>query len=1363
MESGDESSGRGKSKKPSRKALFDKSPMRLMREISKGGASSAEHTESSDEFKPISLDELSPRSGRKPADEGPLRPGSSGGESAIRPAPPRPETTVRPLSGAPMQPLHFPPREGAVRSPTSGEGAVHPDIPSARPPPSTEGIVHPDLPPAHILLPTSSSEKDIKLPPPASSYKPLPSPNQPKEATPAVDLPAQTPKKKSGGLLSGLFSSSKKTPVLKPAGDETAFPPSTPSLPSRQTGPIVYYGAASQAKPLVPPHKPPSLPSASTPPPSTPSSSVASPVRRPLSSFEALDSKEESLLSLMISEGKSRKSESSSKPVPWSFTPPSPSGAKPLIGASKEKPPLPPVPSQRPSLPVSSPTLPAVSSRSAVELPKTAVSPSPAASAKPRSAPSEPPGFSQPLFTPTVKPASELKSTSVPKGGLKSFFGAPRPSSPPVPTGTKSGSMPKAQKPSLLSTLFAPKPKSPSLESSSYALKSQVKFIVRDEPVPKPSGPATLAKAPITPAPSANASIAVPSARKELSTLFKPTALGLKAVPEIKAKPLPAKTESNLAKIESKPLQSKPALSSVESKPVQIPESETAISHPSLISSIFKPHPHPPDIETEAYALKPRVKLIVHEESVVPKRGPAIPEHAVIGSESRIAAQAKSKPVPIPPEKPKAAPMPKEEPEAQPVLAKPVPAHESVPSVFSQVFSPRPLGVKQAPRLEAPKIGFMPSGRPSMPFVKKQASKSAPRPAAEQMPTPEPEIKSAPGQKPESKPLFESVPKPEFLSILKPGPKTKPAPKPEVLSFPEIGLPAPETLFKPVPKPQERALQPEPRPVPKPRKSSIVSRQPLQVKPAPKIGMPPVPVKSESGPASKPASFESESVADTAGSGRLIGESVADTLREEPSLFKNLLGALGGEKKAPPEPEHIEPPALSDAAIKPPAKTDRPALPINLPPLRKEEEEEAVLPQPTFVKKMPAHPLSSMPGKSEEPTRAASDFGLLPAASKTRSGPKKGDEDLFKQIRRAPKEESEEYAEPAERKPSGISALPGRLEVGPRAQGIRSLLVLDEGSIDRIKPADLPPARASAPAKPYMLEAVDPREFNVYYRKDMELPRFQPAECDRYFSSATLEQKKFLHALLAEQLYWRYKGEAQGSAGQRKCEAEFMGTLENSSAEQRIAIELAINLTKGIKAVEIFTSPSSDPKDAKEAYAIYSSLTSAHPGVKPLLFYLSGRLSMKRAYSPNSLEPARPFLDMISRSDDELRDAIYAYRAAFFDRLMNSSSASSSLRQWSADRYARILMARPQVSSKLDHYLKVHQGLELFFATLEPRTADQQHALQEEWMRLINNHAPTRAVVYYLLANLFSRPPYVSALWRTVLERPVSARSAGKK
>ncbi len=1359
MESGDESSGRGKSKKPSRKALFDKSPMRLMQEISKGGASSAEHTESSDEFKPISLDELSPRSHAKQASEGPSKPISSVGESAIRPIPPHPETTVRPLSGAPMQPLHFPPREGAIQPPPSREGAAIRSDASPAHSSSTDGTVQSTLPPAHILLPTSSSEKDIKLPPPASSYKPLPSPNQPKEATSAVDLPAQTPKKKSGGLLSGLFSSSKKTPVLKPAGDETAFPPSTPSLPSRQTGPIVYYGAASQAKPLAPPPKPPSLPSASTPPPSTPSSSVASPTRRPLSSSEALDSKEESLLSLMIPESKSRKSESSSKPVPWSFTPPSPSGAKPLIGASKEKPPLPPVPSQRPSLPVSSPTRPAVSSRSAVELPKTAVSSSPVAPAKPRSAPSGPPGFSKPIFTPTIKPASELKSTSAPKGGLKSFFGAPRPSSPPVPAGTKSGGMSKVQKPSLLSTLFAPKPKSPSLESSNYALKSQVKFIVRDEPVPKPSGPATLAKAPITPAPSANASIAVPSARKELSTLFKPTALGLKAVPEIKAKPVSGKAEYKPVplkpvqttpvpfKIESKPLQSKPALSSVESKPVQTPESETTIPHPSLISSLFKPHPHPPDIETEAYALKPRVKLIVHEESVVPKRG-AVPEHATIGSESRIAAQAKSKPVSMPPEKPKAAPMPKEEPEAAPIPIKPP---ESVPSVFSQVFSPRPLGIKQAPRLEVPKIGFMPSGRPSMPFVKKQASKSALRPAAGQMPTPAPEIKSAPGQKPESKPLSAPVPKPEFLSILKPGPKTRPVPKPDVLSSSEPGLPAPapETLFKPVPKSQERALQPESTPVQKPKKSSIVSRQPLQVKPAPKIGMPPVSVKSESGPASKPASFESESV--------------ADTLREEPSLFKNLLGALGGEKKAPPEPEHIEPPALSDAATKPPAKTDRPVLPINLPPLRKEEEEEA-LPQPTFVKKMPAHPFSSLSGKSEEPTLPSFDSArpVVPA-QKFKSGAKKGDEDLFKQIRRAPKEESEEYAEPAERKPSAISALPGRLEVGPRAQGIRSSLVLDEGSIDRIKPADLPPARASAPAKPYMLEVVDPREFNVYYRKDMELPRFQPAECDRYFSSATLEQKKFLHALLAEQLYWRYKGEAQGSAGQRKCEAEFMGTLENSSAEQRIAIELAINLTKGIKAVEIFTSPSSDPKDAKEAYAIYSSLTSAHPGVKPPLFYLAGRLSMKRAYSPNSLEPARPFLDMISRSDDELRDAIYAYRAAFFDRLMNSSSASSSLRQWSADRYARILMARPQVSSKLDHYLKVHQGLELFFATLEPRTADQQHALQEEWMRLINNHAQTRAVVYYLLANLFSRPPYASALWRTVLERPVAARSAGKK
>ena len=1369
MGSGDESGGRGKAKKPSRKALFDNSPMRLLHEISSGSIPSVERAESSEDFKPISLGELRPSSQEKASDEEPPKPQFPRGNASAPPLPSARETSIRPLppsskDAQPIRPSFPSARETAFYPPAVRSGAeAAPRPPSASldraaphlPPPIGDGTVHPLLPPAHILLPSSPSEKDIQLP--APSYKPLPS----------ARIPQEAPKKKSGGFLSGLFSSSKKTragegkPDLpssslsagqtRPDVSQTSSMPriepstlSTSSMPQTKPG-ILPIPPASSTKPFVSsmPPKPPSLPSASLPHPASFSSTSALPSSvpaPPLPPSKPSDSKEEDVLSLLI-KGSKPHPKSGSKPAP------SPSGQ-------------PPAPPKKPD------------------------SSSAAGPSESVSGPGEEPGFSKPLFTPTIKPASEFKSGIASKGAAGSLFGKPTSPAPNLP-GSRAGSVaPQKEKgPSFLSALFKPKSKPPSLDTEAYAFKRGVNIIVRDEPAPSgfPSS-----KFQAKPA-------------KAKMPEIKPSSL----VPHSEAKPVDTKPAPRFVPAsEFKPIDTKPA-----------PKEEVRpYSKPSGLSGLFAPKQKPPSLDTEAYALKPRVKLVVHEtftpaESSGPKPPeksqlrPAPAKESISHEESMphetpihapvvekkpaflptlfkprpLDAKSAPKIEPTPVPKIKAEPVSKSEPKIRPILTKevkpvappvpmpvsqpepklskmpaqpPLPAPEPAPSIFSQMFSPKPLNLKSAQKINLPKIGFVPSGRPSLTFAKKPA-------------------------KPEAAAKAETIHEPEVMF--------KPASKPEIRAPVVVQTESKaEAFFKPAPTPKAKA--------------SIVSSKPLQVKPAPKVEFKPVAapkaepkpemVLPKPAPESGPSHFKIEPASSKPAPSEAHGSEFGpDTLREEPSLIKGLLGALAGEKKAPPEPKHVEPSVLSDGEPKPVSKKEAPSpdlrplkegLPVSSrtpPAVSLQHEEEEVIAQPIFVKKgeLPVHFALPAPGaKGNESKISPPDSGKGGPASHGKSARvEKGGKDLFKfksrrEISEA-KDESGRYAEPEEGNARPM-AIPEKFEVGPRSEAIPSSLVLDEGSIDRLKPADMPAAHASVPSgKPYMLEAVDPREFNVYYRKDMELPRFLPAECDRYFSSATLEQKKFLHALRAEQLYWRYKGEPDGSAGQRKCEAEFMGQLENSSAEQRIAIELAINLTKGIKAIEIFTDARADPKDAKEAYSIYVSLISAHPGVKPVLFYLAGRLGMKRAYQPNSLEPSRPFLDMISRSDDELRDAVYAHRAAFFDRLMNSGSASSALRQWAADRYARILMARPQVSSKLDHYLKVHQGLEMFFSSMETRTPDQQSALQEEWMRLINNHAPTRAVVYYLLANIFSRPPYVSALWRTVLERPMNARAGGKK
>ena len=271
-------------------------------------------------------------------------------------------------------------------------------------------------------------------------------------------------------------------------------------------------------------------------------------------------------------------------------------------------------------------------------------------------------------------------------------------------------------------------------------------------------------------------------------------------------------------------------------------------------------------------------------------------------------------------------------------------------------------------------------------------------------------------------------------------------------------------------------------------------------------------------------------------------------------------------------------------------------------------------------------------------------------------------------------------------------------------------------------------------------------EWDAAYAAELSKPSPSASDCAEYYTSATWEQKKFLYALGAEAAYWRMRSGNPGTAAQVGAERDFLALLENASPEQRLAIELCINLTKAIQALMLATHPDTDPVSASQAHAVYAQIVAERPDIRKILYYRISRIALARSYSKGTPNPSQAYLAFIAKLDEPALLAVFAMRAAFFDRVMNDPIASSALRSSAAEHYSRLLLSRPGIETYLQQFIKVRTGISLFLSKPDAAALEDPRSHPHGWLAVLNEEEVTRAILHYELAVIFFSPAHKSLL-----------------
>ncbi|VVB57567.1 Uncharacterised protein [uncultured archaeon] len=376
----------------------------------------------------------------------------------------------------------------------------------------------------------------------------------------------------------------------------------------------------------------------------------------------------------------------------------------------------------------------------------------------------------------------------------------------------------------------------------------------------------------------------------------------------------------------------------------------------------------------------------------------------------------------------------------------------------------------------------------------------------------------------------------------------------------------------------------------------------------------------------------------------------------------------------------------------------------------------------------PAHlPLPARLISREKPSRAISKPAPAPSAPPARTAaPSSGRPSA------PPSEPAEPLLELSELGPRRKPLLPSSPLSTSSASVSFSSVPLKEESDDILgstEPA-LPSSEASASAPAAPSAPVEPAEWEAAYRAELMRPAPSHEEMEAYWSSATWEQKKYLFALRAEAMYWKMRAMPPGEEQTVKEEQAFLALLENANPDQRLAIEMCINLTKALQSLLLAADPKTDAAVAQKAQAIYAQIMTERSDIRPILHYRVARLALQRAYQPGSGDPAPDYLRFVSRLDDTSRESVYAMRAAFFDRIIHDESASAALRASAVGHYSKLLLNRGHVQPLLSRYLKVRASLDAFFAP-------GAHESRERWLPVLNQDEATRTILLYELASIF--------------------------
>ena len=279
--------------------------------------------------------------------------------------------------------------------------------------------------------------------------------------------------------------------------------------------------------------------------------------------------------------------------------------------------------------------------------------------------------------------------------------------------------------------------------------------------------------------------------------------------------------------------------------------------------------------------------------------------------------------------------------------------------------------------------------------------------------------------------------------------------------------------------------------------------------------------------------------------------------------------------------------------------------------------------------------------------------------------------------------------------------------------------------------------------------SVDGSEWDAAYARELSRPAPSMADSEEYYTTSTWEQKKFLYALGAEAAYWRMRGGNPGTAAHSRDEKEFLSMLETASPEQRLAIELCINLTKALQALMLSTDPRSEGVSAARARAIYQQIVAERPDIRPIFCYRLSRLALARSYKKGTPNPSADYLSFIAKLDEPALLAVFAMRAAFFDHLMNDPESGGALRGAAAEHYSRLLLGRPGIEPFLQQYLQVRSGIALFLSKPDASVSEDPRTHPHGWLQVLNEDEVTRSILHYELAAIFFRPEH-----RVLLESP---------
>ncbi len=269
---------------------------------------------------------------------------------------------------------------------------------------------------------------------------------------------------------------------------------------------------------------------------------------------------------------------------------------------------------------------------------------------------------------------------------------------------------------------------------------------------------------------------------------------------------------------------------------------------------------------------------------------------------------------------------------------------------------------------------------------------------------------------------------------------------------------------------------------------------------------------------------------------------------------------------------------------------------------------------------------------------------------------------------------------------------------------------------------------------------VDVNQWDMQYKNELSYPVPSDEQIRNYYKNCSVAQRDYLHGLEIEKMYWEYAKAQKSSKESIELESIFMNALENSTAEQRVVIEQCINLTKAVGAINIFTDEQTQNALAREAYLVYNDLVQRHPNINTLVNYQVARLGLYKAYSKKSIIAPSQFYSFVSKLDNELKENVYAMRASFFDRIINEQKLDQSMREMASREYSQILMQNPKIVRKLEMFLKIRRGLELFFEVERTANMQDKKNIVSEWQRIVNENNDIRTVIFYELASLFYRP-----------------------